>query len=414
MRIIVVSNLYPPYQLGGYEIACKNLVNGLRSLGHEVHVMTSPSHLDGGGGQEHVSRCMELRAFQPVTSDISHAHFESAASNYTNTSLLLDRIREFRPDCVFLFNIYGLGGLALLDALNSLEFPWVMYLMDRLPEMLQHRLNPALLALYQAGDFSLYRSGKFISISRHLLREITTMCRTGFPFDADFIPAWSDADERSRQRVHAADGTIRFVNAGALKPHKGIHIIIEAAALLKERTLRDFTINFYGEGDQGYYIDLCKQNQVSSRVFFNGLRSQEELMRIYLDSDVFLFPTHHREPFAFAPVEAAAAGCVPIISNLCGNAERFVHNVHCLKVSRDPNSLADAMALVCESPSILRPIAQNAQSLTRQDLSFSHCLDRVERVLKTTLFRKKFGRIPTWRDFNLAYLKHNLAIKLSK
>ena len=41
MRILVVSNLYPPHHIGGYELCCKEAVDGLRKRGHEVWVLTS-------------------------------------------------------------------------------------------------------------------------------------------------------------------------------------------------------------------------------------------------------------------------------------------------------------------------------------------------------------------------------------
>ena len=41
MRILVISNLYPPHGLGGYEERCKVCVDALRQRGHEVAVLTS-------------------------------------------------------------------------------------------------------------------------------------------------------------------------------------------------------------------------------------------------------------------------------------------------------------------------------------------------------------------------------------
>lgn len=41
MRILVISNLYPPYYIGGYELACKNVADGLRKREHEIVVLTS-------------------------------------------------------------------------------------------------------------------------------------------------------------------------------------------------------------------------------------------------------------------------------------------------------------------------------------------------------------------------------------
>src|SRR4249920_3570531 len=41
MRILVVSNLYPPVVHGGYEVECAGAVELLRNRGDDVHVLTT-------------------------------------------------------------------------------------------------------------------------------------------------------------------------------------------------------------------------------------------------------------------------------------------------------------------------------------------------------------------------------------
>ena len=41
MRILVVTNLFPPHYLGGYEILCGQVCRALEERGEEVFVLTS-------------------------------------------------------------------------------------------------------------------------------------------------------------------------------------------------------------------------------------------------------------------------------------------------------------------------------------------------------------------------------------
>ena len=41
MRVLIVSNLYPPYYHGGYELRCKDVAERLHRNGHKVRVLTS-------------------------------------------------------------------------------------------------------------------------------------------------------------------------------------------------------------------------------------------------------------------------------------------------------------------------------------------------------------------------------------
>ena len=57
MKILVVSNLYPPHYVGGYELRCEVAVKALGARGHTVRVLTSnhgvkgaPAAADPDGG----------------------------------------------------------------------------------------------------------------------------------------------------------------------------------------------------------------------------------------------------------------------------------------------------------------------------------------------------------------------------
>ena len=41
MRVLIVSNLYPPHYCGGYEVRCAQVAEALVRAGHQVEVLTS-------------------------------------------------------------------------------------------------------------------------------------------------------------------------------------------------------------------------------------------------------------------------------------------------------------------------------------------------------------------------------------
>ena len=41
MKILVLSNLYPPDTVGGYELGCRQVVDALLARGHDVRVVTT-------------------------------------------------------------------------------------------------------------------------------------------------------------------------------------------------------------------------------------------------------------------------------------------------------------------------------------------------------------------------------------
>jgi len=71
MKILVVTNLYPPQHIGGYELGCRDVVEKLCARGHNVRVLTSNFH-DGRTetppGETDVERV--LRVVREVTGDL--------------------------------------------------------------------------------------------------------------------------------------------------------------------------------------------------------------------------------------------------------------------------------------------------------------------------------------------------------
>src|SRR4051794_6519676 len=61
MRILVISNIYPPYYLGGYELACAEVVDALRRRGHQVTVLTAWRGLRRPQMQVGVVRLLQVR-----------------------------------------------------------------------------------------------------------------------------------------------------------------------------------------------------------------------------------------------------------------------------------------------------------------------------------------------------------------
>ena len=50
MKILVITNLYPPHFVGGYELGCRDVVEQLRRRGHTVWVSEDDfvnGHMEG-------------------------------------------------------------------------------------------------------------------------------------------------------------------------------------------------------------------------------------------------------------------------------------------------------------------------------------------------------------------------------
>jgi len=385
MRVLFISNLYPPYFLGGYELACSEVVHELIDRGHEVLVLTSFSHVPAPLEPEYINRCLDLRCFHPLGTDakfIEYNRFEASCSNLQNTYEVSKAIRRFNPDVVYCWNLYGIGGLAIVDLLTMVGVPWVLHLMDNIPGLLLNQTAPKIHAIFSRANYDIFRDARIIAMSAHLLSEVYDTTGITFRRGVEIIPGWVASRGLLVRSTYQCEGRTRFAMAGTIEAHKGVELILQAAAHLLRQGLVNFDIDFYGSGSIDHYRSMAIGLDLCNHVRFLGERKKSELLKQYQNYDVFLFPVWEREPFGIAPIEAAACGCVPIITSACGVAEQLVGEVHCLKTERTVEALAETMrAVVCRQVDLPR-LRQAVVALVRSDLTIDRCLDRIEKVLE--------------------------------
>ena len=415
MKILVLSNLYPPDVIGGYELGCRQAVDSLRALAHEVRVLTTAPRVPVAP-QSHVRRTMRLvdawsdyhfKSNAVVTNLLEQG--ESLRVNAFNIHALLAELDEFRPDVVYVWMLVGIGGLGLMACLHHLRVPWVWHLMDDVPLMLCRsggRLVPAF-----AREFNRQLKGSYIACSTQLVDEIEDGGIT-LSDRVVVVPNWIDGPARPARAEYLRGGTLRIVTAAGLidrQVDKGIDILIEAAARLRERGHDCFTVEVYGRSTDGYAAHLIHRFGLESHVFLRGSLSQSELSERFEQADVFAFPTRAREPFGFAPLEAAARGCVPIISQTCGLAEWFVHGVHLLKSERTADGFAKVFAAILEGAIDLSSIGRRAACVVRREFHLDAIAPKICEVLEDAAGRPRTGAGTAAEAYRLARLAEKLS-----
>jgi len=109
MRILFVSNLYPPHELGGMELRCQETVDGLTERGHVCHVLTSRFGVKSAiQAEESVTRSLHLQAdvnyYRPLA-----FFFQRPWHEWANRRALRRSVDEFQPDVVFIWGMWNLS-----------------------------------------------------------------------------------------------------------------------------------------------------------------------------------------------------------------------------------------------------------------------------------------------------------------
>ena len=128
MKILVISNLYPPHGIGGYEERCLHTVDSLRARGHEVHVLTSNHQVEGhdASGESQIHRKLRVHGFYGHPWLSINKLYELEQENQQTLRKLLDNIK---PEVVHVWNMGGITK-SLLHTLEAEPTPLVYDISD--------------------------------------------------------------------------------------------------------------------------------------------------------------------------------------------------------------------------------------------------------------------------------------------
>ncbi|MEJ7582557.1 MAG: glycosyltransferase [Acidimicrobiales bacterium] len=393
MRVLVITNMYPPHHLGGYELSCRDTVERFRHRGHDVSVLTTTMRLPD------VDELAPARGTAPVRRELlmywqDHEIVRPTlrvqlAIERHNQRVLADVLDVVEPDVVSFWNM-GAMSMAVLTTVVERRIPsvlvvcddWLIYgpLVDPWARRFGRRGAPARLARRLTGVPTVIadlgsRPACFVSHSVRVATEAASgwsfprWVVTGSGIDREDFPPLRPGDEAGLWRG-------RLLYVGRIESRKGVETAVRALALLSA----EYTLEILGPGDPSYVATICdliRSLGLAERVSVGSV-PRPELRSRYLAADAFVFPSEWAEPFGLVPVEAMACGRPVIATGTGGSAEFLADGVNCLLFrSGDADALAAAIRRLAEQPALrVRIVEGGLQTATVFDAD--RLADRLE------------------------------------
>ena len=409
MKLLFLSNFFPPLSRGGYEAWCQEVALGLQGMGHEVVVLTSrTSQTVTPADPSWVRRELFLEMAIASLRNVVTFFTQRRAQEEANLALLSRYLDEMQPDYVLIWGMWNLPrSLAALvearlpertiyymgDYWPTLPNQWHNYWqapprrwLTGLPKLLLKPLAEWLLAREVRPALALHR---VIFPTQFLQSEFASLGIV--PAEAAVIYGAINTDGYPFQPQRAHDAApLRLLYVGRLSAEKGVHTAIEALALLAsdEGTGR-FQLQIIGRGEPEYEAELrelVRYNQLEKVVTFLGNQPSERLPQLYHEADVFLFTSIWAEPFGRTPVEAMAAGLAVIGAPVGGAAEILVDEENALHfVPGDAADLAEQIGRLAAEPGLRQRLSQQGRSHAVTRFDMSRMTAEIERYLQDGL-----------------------------
>lgn len=359
MRLLAITNLYPPQELGGYGRSIADFVWGLQQLGHSVQVVSSDAPYLGpatstGPSGESVDRSLQLKGsyeggVRPIQEPITRARIDA-----TNQACLQGWLSQGPWDGVLVGNL-DLFGPELLVPLLTSAIP------------IQHHVgfvNPP----YHPSAYPRHGRYKLVAAS-HAVRH--SLIQAGLPLEPDAVVYPGARMElfgeaaTGMPRPLPADGSparpLKVCFAGLLMASKGAHTVVEALINLRHRGIHVQATMAGAAFQRGYQQQLEQMLQeagLGDNVQFVGQLERPALARMLALHHVGVFPSIHPEAFGIVAAEMLASGLVLISSGVGGAAEVLEPDVSGLLFEPgNPSSLAQRLEQLVHSPALALQLA---------------------------------------------------------
>lgn len=406
MKLLFISNFYPPHHLGGYELLCYEVATRLSARGHDVHVLTSTFGVHNGTAEPGVYRRLLLESDVYYYRPQQLLRYRSIQSH--NHEAVERTLHDVAPDAVIVWGMWNLSKHVTMQLEEVKRLPVLYYLASSWPiELSAHE------AYWDSSrdDATLGRS--FKRIFRGMVKAGLRSEWRPYPLRYDHVLACcqSVCDELAAAHVktgemavvyHGVDAELytraaqqarnqetdqlKVVFVGSLYPHKGPHTAIEAMDQLRRiNATPPVTLDILGKGHPDYTARLhalVDRLQLHDVVKFHDPIPREHLPEFLAQYNALVLPSIWAEPLALISEEALAAQLVLVGTLNGGTKELLEPGVNGLAFpAEDAKALAQQLLCLAADPALRRRLAQAGWQTVIDRFTMTHTLDEFERHL---------------------------------
>jgi glycosyltransferase involved in cell wall biosynthesis len=404
MRILFVSNLYPPHYLGGYEFGCYEAANQLKNRGHEVRILASSYGVGSPEFDGEVYRWLEADLEQPARS-LGQRAVRVLKKEIRNQRAFKRVAREFRPDLVYFWNLRTIS-ISIAFWAQRKRIRSCFYVFDKWletwrkdqwyslwPPAPRNRLvklaSGALRWLLETAGIVTTESLNLdhVQFASHFLKD-ALLQRGETIADAEVIHWGIEVDKCLFQQQANPE---RLLFAGQTGAHKGVHTAIEALRILvNEHGLSDLSLTIAGSGpDREYESELHRLAQaggIEQNIRFTGFVTRDRLPELYGAHGLLLFPSIVDEGLGLSMLEAMASGLAVVGTASGGSAEILEHEKTGLVFPKeDARGCAAQVLRLVNDRELFEQLRRGGRQIVEQEFTIDRAIESIERSLLSQL-----------------------------
>jgi glycogen synthase len=405
MKVLIISNIYPPIIFGGYEILCSQVGDELKKKGHEITILTSEFLSQEIKDEEGIYRCLKLTSDYPKEGEnVGYVDFSLKRINKIakiNLKKTLQIIKKTSPDIVFCWCLNRIT-LGPIFAAQKTGIPVCYTINDEHPKQFNYtkKIKDLHSLLKKMAEFTFWNKATFrklnyfpITIISHALKN--KLVSVGTPVKTAKIIYQGVPLEKFNFKPTNFNGAeiFKIIYAGQLSKVKGVHTILQALSSIINHSKAAVSLDIVGTGVPEYtqYLKtIVTQNNISEYVNFIGKLSQDQLIKQYHSHHALIFSSEWDEPFGLTHLEAMACGCAVISTTTGGSAELINDNYNALAYEAgNSNMLYKKISSLILDVNKRKLLIKNARVWVEENHSLTIYVNNIDDFLKKTIIMKK-------------------------
>jgi len=404
MRLLIVTEYFPPAIFGGGELSAYHLAKALVRQGHNVTVLTSriPGEKDEEvkDGVRVLRRVRTGRTPTGLLSNLTRMML-FPKSMKEETMRLAEEGRKERGEAFDAIHCMNMTSMVVAELKEKLDLPVTAHINSPLPIcpkgdrvrygkqctvtcnvgyftpclLCSHfvgklrnrwylRFNPLFYAMiylrYARLKKTLLKFDGLVAISDFMRRDFATLVKTKIAVIQNIIPlsAFRKGERKDRQQVRKGGmKRVRILYYGGLLESKGLFVLLDA---LRQLPKDAYACDAYGDGP------LAKELAASGMVMVHASAPYDSLPSILHDHDIVILPSIWPEPFGRVVIETMAAG-LPIVASRIGGIPELVNDgkTGYLVQPNDAVALAKAIKRLIDAPGLRRKMGEAAKAASQ-------------------------------------------------
>ena len=395
MRLLLITNIYPPQELGGYGRCMADFCWGLTRRGHQLQVICNDADYLGnasktGPSGEPIARELLLKGDFCNGVHLMQNASEQHAVDQHNQTVIQHWLESNHWDGILLGNL-DLLGIELLHWLLS----------HRLPVLHHIGFVHSPYAIEQQPDTENYH----LLAASHAVK--SRLIAEGIhATDASIVYPGARTDLFGPTAIRRAlpeppcrmkGDPLHLCFAGLLMESKAPHTLLEAIAQLNRQGY-PIRASLAGGAFQKSYVEamnsFCANNNINSAITFYKQLTRYQLARFFRLHHAAVFPSIHPEAFGIVAVEAMASGLALLSSGVGGASEVFENNKSGLKFEAgDAQSLAKQIKRLFDEPGLLTVLQKNGLERARNRFDVQYSSQQLEVLLSKINHKTCVSRI---------------------